>query len=65
MWTLLRSWVEVREPIELSFGMVSGVTPGFDVLCGAHVPQGKGSFAPIGPMVLMAYFGTEMYSIRA
>jgi len=30
----LRSCVEVREPIELSFGVVSGVCPGIDVFIG-------------------------------
>jgi len=31
MWTLLRRCAEVREPIELSFGAVSGVGPGIHV----------------------------------
>ena len=35
MGTLLRSYVEMREPIELSFGVLSdGVGPGTDVLDG-------------------------------
>jgi len=34
MGPLLHSCAEVREPIELSFGMVSGVDPGIDVLGG-------------------------------
>ena len=51
--------------IELSFGVMSGVTPGIHVLDGVHVPQGDGwilgSFSSIGPMVSVAYFVTEMY----
>ena len=34
---LLRSYVEVREPIELSFGVMSAVGPGTDVWNGVHV----------------------------
>ena len=45
MGPLLRSCAEVREPIELSFGVVSGVHPGIDVLDGVHVPQGEGAVA--------------------
>jgi len=44
MGPLLRSCVEVREPIELSFGLVGGVTQGIHVLDGVHVPEGKGGF---------------------
>jgi len=62
---LLRSCAEVHAAIELSFGVVSGDTPGIHVLDGVHLPQGKGwilgSFAPTGPMVSMAYFVTKMY----
>ena len=36
MGTLLHSCVEMREPIELSFGVVSGVGPGIDVLDGGQ-----------------------------
>jgi len=36
MGPLLRSCVEVREPIELSFGVVSGVGPGIDVWNGGQ-----------------------------
>ena len=36
----LHSCVEVREPIELSFGVVSGVGPGIDIRNGVYVPQG-------------------------
>jgi len=44
MGTLLRSCGEVRTAIELSFGVVSGVGPGIDVLDGVYVPQGKELF---------------------
>jgi len=66
--TLLRTCVELREPIELSFGVVSGLGSGVHVLDGAHLPREGwilGSFATIGPMVSIAYFVTEMYSTYA
>jgi len=44
---LLHSCVEVRELIKLSFGMVSGVDPGIDVLDGVRVPQGEGAVSGI------------------
>jgi len=69
MGTLLHSCVEVREPIELSFGAVSGVTLDIDVLDGGPCASREGwilgSFAPIGPMVSLAYFVTEMYLTHA
>jgi len=44
--------VHVHEAIELSFGVVSGVSRGMDVLDGVHIWQGKGRFGdffhPIG-----------------
>jgi len=43
MGTLLRSCAEVRTAIEPSFGVVSGVGTGIDVLYGIHVPQGEGA----------------------
>jgi len=53
MGTLLRSCAEVREPIELSFGVVSGVGPGIHVLYGgSRIPKERGclgdfsAFAP-------------------
>jgi len=53
----------------MPFGMVNGVTPGIHVLDGVHVLKEKewilGLFTPIGPMVSMAYFVTEMYSTLA
>ena len=36
---LVHSCVEVRAAIELSFNMVSGVTPDIHVLDGVYVPQ--------------------------
>ena len=42
---LMRSCVEVREPIELSFGVVSGHCPGIDVLdCGLRASSGRSCF---------------------
>jgi len=42
---LLRSCAEVREPIELSINMVSGVGPGTDVSDeGPHASRGRGCF---------------------
>jgi len=62
MRPLLRSCVEVREPIELSFDVVSRVGPGIDALDGVHMPQGEGLFvgffgiyAPMVWMGRMAY----------
>jgi len=40
MGTLLRSCAEVRAAIELSFGVVSGVTPGIHVLDGSTCLKG-------------------------
>ena len=42
MGPLLHSCAEVREPIELLFGVVSGVTAGIHVLDGVLVPQWEG-----------------------
>jgi len=51
LWCAMCSYVEVREPIELSFGVVSGVGPSIDVLDGVHVTQGEaavsGFFGPL------------------
>jgi len=45
MGTLLCSCVEVHEPIELSFGIVSGVSRVIDVLDGVpHASRGRGGF---------------------
>jgi len=43
MGTLLLSCAEVHEPIGLSFGTVSGVSPGIHVLDGIHMPQVEGA----------------------
>jgi len=52
MATLLRSCVEVCEPIELSFGVVSGVSLRICALDVVQVPQGEAVvlwfFVPIG-----------------
>jgi len=43
MGNLLRSCVKVREPMELSFEVVSGVSRGMGVLEGfPHAPRGRG-----------------------
>ena len=43
--SLLRRCVEVRRAIELSFGVVSGVAPGIDVLDGSpRASRGRGCF---------------------
>jgi len=44
MGTLLRSCAEVHEPIELSFGVVSGVGQGIHVLDGFTCPKKKKLF---------------------
>ena len=69
MGPLLRSCVEVREPIELSFGMMNGVGLGIDVRNGGPHSLGEvvdfGIVCPHWPMGSMAWFLTEMYSTRA
>jgi len=69
---LLCSCAEVREPIELSFGMVSGVGPGIHVLDGGSCAPKEGAVLgifrhlhPIGLNGRMTYFCTEMYSTCA
>jgi len=49
MGPLLHRCTEVHEPIKLSFGMVSGVGPGIDVLDGVlvHMPQGEGAVSGV------------------
>jgi len=71
--TLLHSCAEVREPIKLSFGVVSGVGPGIYVLDGVHVPQKEGSvlgiFWHLHPNWFQwaecRIFHTEMYLTRS
>ena len=69
LWDLLRSCEEVCKPIDLSFGVVSGVIPSIHVLDGGpRASRGRVDFGvvcPIGSMVSMAYFVTEMYLTRA
>jgi len=51
MGPLLHNCAEVHEPIKLSFGIVSVVSPGIGVLDGVNVLQGKGvlgTFFPTG-----------------
>ena len=67
MGNLLHSCVEMRAAIELSFGVVSGVTPDIHVLDrGRRVSRGKGGFwgsLPHWPSGFNGiYFVTEMYS---
>jgi len=68
MGPLLRSCVEVRAPIELSFDMVNGVSPDNDVRNGG--PRGSrervdcGVVYPIGPMVPMAKFSRVIRLMR-
>ena len=51
MGPLLHSCVEVREPIELSFGMVRGVTPGIHVLDGGpHASREGVDFGVVCPI---------------
>ena len=45
MGALLHSCVEVRELIELSFGVVSVIGPGIGVLNGVAVLQGEGEWS--------------------
>jgi len=58
MGPLLCSYVEVREPIELSFGVVNGVGPALMYGMGVHVAQGLvvdfGVVCPYCPVVSMA-----------
>jgi len=72
MGTLLRSCAEVHEPIDLSFGTVSGVSPGIHVLNeGSRALKGRGCFADFLAFVPHWFewaecriFHTEMYSTR-
>jgi len=48
MGNLLQSCAEVREQIELSFGVVSGIGPGNGVLDGGpHAARGRCSFSGV------------------
>jgi len=71
--TLWRSCAKVRQPIELSFVVVSGVDSSIGVLDGVHVPQGEGEVLRVlGVSLTIALNGVlefislrEMYSTRA
>jgi len=66
MGILLHSCVEVHEPIELSFGVVIGVSRGLGVLDHVHMPKGKGQFRGFYPRCFqLCNCLTEMYSTRA
>jgi len=69
MGPLLRCCAEVCEPIELWFGVVSGVSPGIDVQNGGpRASRGKGSLwdcLPHWPISFNGIFLTEMYSTHA
>jgi len=58
MGILFHSCAEVHEPIELSFGVVSWVSGGMDVLDGgSRISRGLDSFGGLlSPLVSMAYF---------
>jgi len=70
METLLRSYAEVHEPIELSFRVVSGVGTSICVKIGVDVLQWEGP-VPWGfgrywfQWVSVAYFLTDMYSTHS
>ena len=55
METLLRSCAKVCELIELSFGMVSGVSTGIDVLDRGRCARGREASRSFSPFVLMAH----------
>jgi len=61
------SCVEVREPIELLFGVVSGVDLGIRVLdMGLGAPRARGSFGSFSAQWFeWCIFCTEMYLTRA
>ena len=61
------SCAEVCEPIELSFGVVSGVSLGIYVLDGVQVLQGEGTVSEVFHLHWFEWsiFCTEMYSTHA
>ena len=64
---MLHNCVEVHEPIELLFVVVSGVGRGMGVLDRIQVAQGEGAVSGVfccetAPLISVAYFRTEMYS---
>jgi len=58
MGTLLRSCAKVREPMELSFEVVSGVGHTMGELEEVHMPQGEGSFEDF---VLRLFWGMNKH----
>jgi len=68
--TVWHSYAKVHEPIELSFGVVSGVGPGIGVLDGGPCAQrGSGGLRGFSPsLVEWQFFSgivkTEMYLTR-
>jgi len=69
MGPLLHSCMEVHEPIELSFGVVSGMGPGIDVCNGGpRALRGRVNFGIVCPHWPNGFNGmvlTEMHSTRA
>ena len=55
MGTLLRSCAKLREPIELSFGVVNGVGLGIPVFNGGQSAQGEGAVS-----VVFRHCGVDM-----
>jgi len=60
--TLMCSCAEVHEPIELSFGVVSGIGLGICILDGSTCLKERGDFGGFSPIGLNGIFLTEMYS---
>jgi len=66
MGNLWRCCAKVREPIELSFGVVSGIGSGIGVLDGGpRAPNVREGFFRILNDVFEFIFKTEMYSTLA
>jgi len=67
METLLHTCAKVREPIQLLFGVVSGVSLGILVLGGGPgAPRGRGSFSGFSTHWFeWRIFRTEIYSSSA
>ena len=63
MGTLLRNCAEVREPIELSVGTVSGVGGGMGILDGVYVPERHGQFwGFIDPVGFKSIFNKNVFN---
>jgi len=62
---LLHSCAELREPIKLSFGVVTGVGSGIDALDGSsRAPKGRGSFGDSSAFVPHWFEGAECRIFR-